>query len=117
MEDLSGSDSDEGFAEDMEAIKRACLLTAGTKPNDPATTSNSESDEEEDDDAELIRKMKERFSDHGLGEPLNLKPICALPPVLDSDRDDDSEDDMQILRAIQRRFEDYTTGNLFLLSY
>lgn len=122
-EDLSGSESDDGFDEDMEALKRACLIT-GTKPYHhlhPSTAATSNSDgvasaaesedgEEEEDDLELIRKMQQRFSGDGFEEPLNLKPICSLPPVLDSDNDDDSDDDFQILRAIQRRFSDYNSG-------
>ncbi|KAL8102403.1 hypothetical protein AgCh_027043 [Apium graveolens] len=104
-EDLSDSDSDDlGLRDDVEAIGRAC---------DEVVCDDS-SDDSSDSDEELFRNIRMRYSsdvvdDHEEEEPLNLKPICVLPPVnLDSDDDDDLDvlRDLQILKDIQRRFTD-----------
>ncbi|KAM6568160.1 hypothetical protein CsatB_016145 [Cannabis sativa] len=116
--DMSSSEEDEdddAFDEDMEALKRACMIT-GTNPDDlnnsSATPTAGESiskvedeedeDDDDEDDLELVRNIKNRFSTF---EPLSLKPLCVLPPAIMSD--DDEGDDFETLRAIQKRFAAY----------
>lgn len=119
---MSGSDSDSddfGLQQDMEALRRACSVTGA------ALISDDSSSDSGDEDRELYRKIQERFSvTNDAEEPLNLKPICVLPPPLTlSDSDvDDCDGDFEILRAIQSRFSDYNKGNYgfdvaFLLNF
>lgn len=111
---MSGSDSDSddyGLQEDIEALRRACSFTGAATT--AALVSDDSSSDSGEEDRELYRKIHERFSvTNDAEEPLNLKPICALPPVSLSDSDvDDCDGDFEILRAIQRRFSDYNNGN------
>lgn len=130
-EELFGSDADDGFDEDMEALRRACLLT-GTNLDDlenpcsPSPTvaataggaaahdcSDSGADDAEDD-LELVRNIQKRFAiatDDAL-EPLNLNPLYSIPPI--GDEEDDFNDDFETLRAIQRRFSAYNGGILWI---
>ncbi|MCD7451747.1 Myb-like DNA-binding domain protein [Datura stramonium] len=118
-EEFSGSDSDDGFQEDMEALKKACLLFGkdadDLQPSssigdghvagaDNVTPSVSDADDD-DDDIQLVRSIQERFAlSAELREPLSLKPLCSFrPPGSEGDEDDDFE----TLRAIQRRFAAY----------
>lgn len=109
----SDSDSDDyGLQEDMEALRRACSFSGAAATTTALVSDDSSSDSGEDDQA-LFRKIQERFAvTNDAEEPLNLKPICALPPaVLLSDTDDDCDGDFEILRAIQSRFSNYNKGN------
>ena len=129
-EDFSGSDSDDGFKEDMEALKKACLLAgketddlqpscstgdiggAHVPGSDDVTPSGTDADDV-DDDIELVRSIQERFAlSTELREPLTLKPLCSLPPP--GSEGDDGDDDFETLRAIQRRFAAYDDGRLVL---
>lgn len=121
----SDSDSDDGFNEDMEALKRACQLT-GETPADhqlqlPSTTaaggitsegasSEGESEGEGGDDLQLVRSIQKRFAEPmDMGEePLRLKPLLTVLP--DWSDSDDIEEDYETLRAIQRRFAAYSDG-------
>lgn len=111
-EDLSDSDSDDfGLRDDMEALRRACSFGRGDCGGSSGVVCDDSSSESSDDDLELYRNIKERFSVNDDHEPLNLKPICVLPPVnLDSD-DDDCDGDLEILKDIQRRFTDFGSGS------
>ncbi|KAJ8536053.1 hypothetical protein K7X08_034454 [Anisodus acutangulus] len=115
-EDFSGSYSDDGFQEDMEALKKACLLAGkdaddlqpssstgdGTVTGADDVTPSGTDNDEDDDDIELVRSIQERFAlSTELREPLTLKPLCSLPPPGDED------DDFETVRAIQRRFAAY----------
>ena len=125
---------DDGFDEDMEALRRACTL-AGTNlvearsPSSPSSaevgrkdgggvSSSAEGEVGEDDeydDFELFRNIRNRFSIPitDLKEPLSLKPLSALPP--DLEYDDDEDNDFETLRSIQRRFSAYdNTGKLHI---
>ncbi|KAL1804794.1 hypothetical protein ACET3Z_027862 [Daucus carota] len=107
-EELSDSDSDDfGLGEDMEALRRACSLGIGDYGGSSGVFLDDSSSEWSDGDLELYKNIRARFSGgKDDEEPLNLKPICVLPPVsLDSD-DDDCDGDFEILRDIQRRFSD-----------
>ncbi|XP_072976256.1 uncharacterized protein [Typha angustifolia] len=106
------SDRDEALDEDMEALRRACLLTG----NDPASAfddSDSGSDSGGSssgiDDVGLLRRLQERFpsSSSAVELPPFIKPLCARHP-----QDSDEEDDFEILRAIQRRFSSYENDPL-----
>ncbi|XP_071903435.1 uncharacterized protein [Coffea arabica] len=124
-EESSGSDADDGFDEDMEALRRACLLT-GTNVDDlenpcspspavtattsgAAATTGSDSDADDaEDDLELVRNIQKRFAivtDNAL-EPLTLEPLYSIHPSANED------DDFETLRAIQRRFFAYSEGGL-----
>ncbi|KAK4750999.1 hypothetical protein SAY87_004481 [Trapa incisa] len=95
-EELSESENEDSlFDEDMEALRRACMLTgtdvavASTSGQEASTDSDSE------DDLQLVRSIHNRFS-----IPLGaLKSIAEL-----SSPSDGEDDDFETLRAIQRRF-------------
>ncbi|XP_043696318.1 uncharacterized protein LOC122646781 isoform X2 [Telopea speciosissima] len=114
-ESLSGSDKDESLDEDMEALKRACILT-GTNPNEiedvsavHAAASDSEGNDSGTNDVEVFRSLQQRFLPQSEGgAPLVLKPLSTLPPVFGSD----DEEDFETLRAIQRRFTKYNSDAL-----
>ncbi|XP_008793540.2 uncharacterized protein LOC103709816 isoform X1 [Phoenix dactylifera] len=100
----TGSDLDEAFDEDMEALRRACMLTGA----DPVAVDDSGSDScgesSDTDDVDLLRRLQERFYDPSSDAdslPL-IKPLISLPPP-----DSDEEDDFETLRAIQKRFTQY----------
>ncbi|KAL0425344.1 UNVERIFIED_CONTAM: Myb-like protein L [Sesamum radiatum] len=128
-QEFSDTDSDDGFDEDMEALKRACQLTeenhmdhqlqlpsstgvAATGVAGVSASEEAESDEEGEDDLQLVRSIQKRFavSMDMEEEPLTMKPLCTLPP--DWSDNDDCEDDYETLRAIQRRFAAYNDGGL-----
>lgn len=114
----SDDDDDDGFDDDIEALRRACTL-AGTNLSDlniengenntryPSAEVDRESSggegDEDEDDFKLFRNIKNRFlMGTDLGEPLYLKPICAIPFDLD-----DEEDDFETLCAVRKRFVAY----------
>lgn len=118
--EYSGSDSDNGVDEDMEALRRACILT-GTNPHDlgpstatpsialPGENDDKDESESEEDDLEYYRSLQRRFSisnDVEDEEPLTLNPLCTIHPGA-SDDDNHCEDDFQLLRAIEQRFSQY----------
>lgn len=117
--ELSDSDSDDdGFNEDMEALKRACQLTgeiptaAGGIVSEGASSETGESEAEgDDDDLQLVRSIQKRFAEPMIDmeeEPLRLKPLLTVLP--DWSDTDDIEEDYETLRAIQRRFAAYSDG-------
>ncbi|KAL3529204.1 hypothetical protein ACH5RR_008526 [Cinchona calisaya] len=133
-EELSGRDTDDGFDEDMEALRRACLLT-GTNLDDSEnpcsssaaaadtttvgaaavaiTTAGSDSEADDaEDDLELVRNIQKRFAivTDDVVAPLTLKPLCSIPPG--GEEEDDFNDDFDTLRAIQRRFSAYNGDGL-----
>ncbi|KAL5815509.1 hypothetical protein ACOSQ4_026150 [Xanthoceras sorbifolium] len=122
---FSGSESDDAFDEDMEALRRACMIT-GTDPNDldnanrpssPATAAANSTaavaaedsvafSSDSEDDLELVRNIQNRLAlsnPNDVCEPLSLEALCTLPPAVS----DEDEDDFEILRVIQRRFSNY----------
>lgn len=97
-DELSGSENEDSlFDEDMEALRRACLLT-GT---DIAATSTSgrdaSTDSDSDDDLQLVRNIQNRFS--------AFKQLTLLPLASDGE-----EDDFETLRAIRKRFSAFDHG-------
>ncbi|XP_068642426.1 uncharacterized protein [Aristolochia californica] len=101
------SEGDDAFDEDMEALKRACMLT-GKNPDEINDSTDRESEDEnaEVDDLDLVRSIQERF-------PI---PLAVMPPPLGSTSkrlvaDSDDEDDFETLRAIERRFAKYITDS------
>ncbi|XP_052179782.1 uncharacterized protein LOC127793055 [Diospyros lotus] len=109
--EFSGSDADNGFDEDMEALRRACILT-GTDPQSidsgPTADPNGTADSDEDD-LELVRGIQQRFSACTQAEgSLFTNPLSTILPVAS----DEDEDDFETLRAIQRRFTGYETESL-----
>ncbi|KAF3437205.1 hypothetical protein FNV43_RR19958 [Rhamnella rubrinervis] len=116
-EELAGSDGDEGFDEDMEALRRACMLT-GANPDDlvdptsvraVSTAPEFEDSDSDEEDHEVLRKIKDRFSiPFKSFQPLTLKPLCSLPPIAS----DGEEDDLETLRAIKKRFAAYDNDTL-----
>ncbi|XP_048329657.2 uncharacterized protein LOC107418690 isoform X2 [Ziziphus jujuba] len=120
QEDEEEELSDNGsFDEDMEALRRACMLT-GRNPDDlvdpsstaTATADSSVPDAEEsssdEDELQVLRKIRCRFSITDSFQPLSMKPLSMLPPVLS----DGEEDDFETLRAIQKRFGAYNNDTL-----
>ncbi|KAK1298252.1 hypothetical protein QJS10_CPB14g00312 [Acorus calamus] len=116
-----GSDRDEAFEEDMEALRRACMI-AGTDPNDALRVPSGLEDGDDGsggggsnvddgaDDLELANSIRRRFSaqassSSSFDRPPIVRPLCTLLP---SDLDED--DDFEMLRTIQRRFLQYESG-------
>ncbi|XP_024022157.1 uncharacterized protein LOC21400403 isoform X2 [Morus notabilis] len=117
--ELSGSEDDDVLDEDMEALRRACMIT-GTNPDDAAAAaagggSNSDEDEnaDEDNDGEdlvLLQNIRNRFSIPSVAsEPLSMKPLCTLPLSMS---DEEGDDDFETLRAVQKRFAAYDNDAL-----
>lgn len=118
-EESSGDDSDTGFAEDMEALRRACSVTGVDDSVDDlpkSSTADGDSDdatyESEDEDIELLRRIQQRFSvpttDIGTEQqPISMRPLNTILPSGLSEENDDYGDDFETLRAIQRRFSQY----------
>ncbi|TMW99976.1 hypothetical protein EJD97_001594 [Solanum chilense] len=121
-DDFSDNDYDDGFQEDMEALKKACLfagkdaddlqpsssagdVAAGDDDDDDDVTPSVSDANEYDDDIACLRNLQERFSlSTELCEPINLKPLCSIfPPGSEGDE----ENDLETLRAIERRFVAY----------
>ncbi|KAF5804849.1 putative transcription factor MYB family [Helianthus annuus] len=102
----SGSDSDTGIEQDMEALKRAFSVTGAGSDADFDVSDEFEDEE----DMELLRNIQKRFSvsigtEHD--EASSTKPLQTILPSVLSDENDDSDDDFETLRAIQRRFSQY----------
>lgn len=125
-DDDSDPEFDEGLQEDLDLVRRSCII-AGADPDAavaqassylavPATTTataaaaatdgSSDEGEEEDEDLALVRSIRENLH-LNKASPSSPRPICAWPP---SDAEDDEEDDLETLRAIQRRFSHYHSG-------
>lgn len=117
-DESSGSEDDDALDEDMESLRRACMLT-GRNPNDlnnPSTSAANgdysagaaDADSDSDDDLELVRNIQNRFSiSSTLCETLSLEPLSSLPPAAS-----DEDDDFETLLAIQRRFSAHATDTL-----
>uniref|UniRef100_M8B0J4 Myb-like protein L n=1 Tax=Aegilops tauschii TaxID=37682 RepID=M8B0J4_AEGTA len=129
-DDDSDPDFDEGLQEDLDLVRRSCII-AGADPDAavaqassyltvPAATttaaaaaakatdgsSDEGEGEDEDEDLALVRSIRENLH-LNKASPSSPRPICAWPP---SDAEDDEEDDLETLRAIQRRFSHYHSG-------
>ncbi|KAK9929564.1 hypothetical protein M0R45_026658 [Rubus argutus] len=92
-------EDDKDFNEDMEALRRACMLT-GRDPDDIDK-------EEEDDD------------DEGFNEDLEaLRRACMLTgrDPSDIDKDDDTDEDLELLNKIKSQFSDSLTCKPLSLS-
>ncbi|PON35931.1 Octamer-binding transcription factor [Trema orientale] len=131
---FNSEEEDDVLDEDMEALRRACMIT-GTNPDrllhanasspspspSPAPDAAGESissaaaaaaEDDDVDDLELVRNIRNRFSTSSeLFEPLSLRPLCVLPPAM-SDDDGEDDDDFETLRAIQKRFAAYNNDAL-----
>ncbi|KAM3268765.1 hypothetical protein P3S67_030729 [Capsicum chacoense] len=123
-DDFSGTDSDEGFQADMEALKKACLLSGKDADDLQPSSSSADGHVAGANDVTLsdttlmrVRMMTLSWcvvykSDLPLStevhDPINMKPLCSiLPPGSEGDEDDDFE----TLRVIQRRFAAYGDDN------
>jgi hypothetical protein len=119
-DELSRSEDDDALDEDMEALRRACVLT-GRNPNHINNHNNfststamgeystGAADSDSDDDLELVRNIQNRFSiSPALCETLTLEPLSSLPPATSDD-----EDDFEMLLAIQRRFSAQATSKRY----
>ncbi|KAK9063071.1 hypothetical protein SSX86_016941 [Deinandra increscens subsp. villosa] len=117
-ESSSGSDSDTGFEEDIQALKKACFATGVAddllkpSPIDADYDAIYESEDEDNEDIELLRSVQQRFSiptnDFGAeNEPFSMKPLQTILPSDSSDENDDFGEDFDTLRAIERRFSQY----------
>ncbi|XP_030455408.2 LOW QUALITY PROTEIN: uncharacterized protein LOC115676605 [Syzygium oleosum] len=106
----SGSEGGDAlFDEDMEALRRACVLAGADAGGLGSAAPDSDGDDDDDDDLGLVRRLQERFS-ADLANPLTLKPLASLHPAAAATSDED-EDDFETLRAIQKRFCAYDHSN------
>ncbi|MCL7046409.1 hypothetical protein MKW94_002471 [Papaver nudicaule] len=113
----SEDERDEGFDEDIEALRAACFLT-GKNPDEveiqedvhnintqiPSDKSDDPIIDDDDDEFELVRNIKKKFSIPPDDGAVFMKPLNALPPPVISD---DENDDFETLRLVRRRFTDY----------
>lgn len=121
-EEFSGSENDDAFNEDMEALRRACMLVRAD-PDDldktylhnladdaaPSATAVDEWSSDSEGDLELVRSIQNRLAlSNDVCQPLSLEALCTLPPVVS---DDDEEDDFETLRVIQKRFSAYNSAD------
>ncbi|XP_074280679.1 uncharacterized protein LOC141605703 isoform X2 [Silene latifolia] len=100
-EELSDSDCDDLFREDIEALTRACLPTT-LNTSSPAVGILSEDDDDDDDDfddLELVRSIQARYGDRVAD---NIKPLASLPPPVSDD-----DDDYEFYQAIKARFSQH----------
>lgn len=118
-DEFSGSESDDALDEDMEALRRACMMS-GTDPNDLNTTDQPTSpaavDSDSEDDLQLVQNITNRLAlsnGNGSCEPLTLQALCALSPAVS----DDDDDDFEVLRCIQRRFSAYDMTGMLLIFF
>lgn len=125
-EEFSGSENDDAFDEDMEALRRACMIIR-TDADDlektdyhhlpdaaaPSATAADEWSSDGEGDLELVRSIQNRLAlSNDLCQPLSLEALCTLPPVVS---DDDEEDDFETLHVIQKRFSAYDSAGKFLI--
>ncbi|XP_064982257.1 uncharacterized protein LOC135582744 isoform X1 [Musa acuminata AAA Group] len=108
----SGSDRDDAFDADMEALRRACMLTGADPSNVGGAGSDSESESGPEsggtDDAGLLLRLRERFSSPSpaLNSLPSNKPSSNLP------QESNCEDDFETLRAVQKRFKQFESDSL-----
>jgi hypothetical protein len=112
------SDRDVALDEDLEALRRACVLSPTCAS--PIAVSNEDSDFESDDDADrLLRRLREQIQDSPSGSPSSFTPLSTRPPPflesLSPFREavgglDDEGDDYETLRNIQRTLARYEAG-------
>ncbi|KAI9101611.1 hypothetical protein K1719_023855 [Acacia pycnantha] len=128
QDELSSSEDDDGFKEDMESLRQACKL-AGTNPDNFKPTSTVTPDDEnaeavlpkapdpllgpgdalvpvsdsddEQSDLQYLQRVQELY------QTSSLKPLKVLPALSLSD---DDEDDTELLRVIMNRFGSYEKG-------
>jgi transcription factor MYB, plant len=128
--DDSDPDIDEDLREDLDALRRSCILSGADPdaavaqvssaclagPSTPALAAAGGNDglsSDDDEDLALVRSIRENLHRLNRASPGDAagggdassspRPICTWPP---SDTDED-EDDLETLRAIQRRFSHY----------
>ncbi|KAJ1702749.1 hypothetical protein LUZ63_002528 [Rhynchospora breviuscula] len=120
------SERDAAFEEDMEGLRRACLLSpTSTSPSASALAthnsesepgSDSDSDDEEDEDeayADLLLRLKAQVQDSPRGSPSVIPPLNTLPPSplksVPPVREglDDDDEDYETLKNIQRMLARY----------
>ncbi|MQL78902.1 hypothetical protein Taro_011354, partial [Colocasia esculenta] len=107
-EDSSASDRDDSLDEDMEALRRACMIT-GSSPGEFAADGADGDSSESEDDLDLLRSIQERFSvPSSVGnDPPIVKPLNSILSM-----ESDEEDDFETLRGIQRRFVQYERDSI-----
>ncbi|KAG1368426.1 putative myb-like protein L [Cocos nucifera] len=103
-----GSGGDEAFDDDVEALRRACMLTG----DDPESDSGAESSTT--DDVDLLHRLQERFSvlSSDADSLPFIKPLSSHPLP-----ESDEEDDFETLRAIQRRFTQYDSEGTIIFHF
>ncbi|ERN00016.1 hypothetical protein AMTR_s00105p00025610 [Amborella trichopoda] len=96
-EEVSSHGSEDQLEDDLDALRRACLLSG----RDASVSSDSpdKSESEEVDDLAIVRMLQQRFS---LPSTMDLTKVDGAEGTEVSD--DYDEDDMEILRSVQRRF-------------
>lgn len=100
--DEYGEEDDELFHRDLEALRRACMLTGAGDEYEagaPDRVLESGNESEEIDDMEFLRSIQNKL----------CLPIDVDARNLGGTSDLD-EDDFETLRAIERRFAKYDDG-------
>lgn len=119
------SDRDVALDEDLEELRRACLLSPTCSPiaasyENSDIESESESGSDADEDADLLRRLKAQIQDSPPRSPSFVQPLNTRPPFhslesASSVREavaglDDDSDDYETFRNIQRMLARYEAG-------
>ncbi|XP_078163023.1 myb domain protein 4r1 isoform X2 [Carex rostrata] len=114
------SDRDVALDEDLEELRRACLLSPTCSPIAASYENSdieSESGSDADEDADLLRRLKAQIQDSPPRSPSFVQPLNTRPPFYSlesasSVREavaglDDDSDDYETFRNIQRMLARY----------
>ncbi|KAK4280721.1 hypothetical protein QN277_012305 [Acacia crassicarpa] len=129
QDELSSSEDDDGFKEDMESLRQACRIAEinpdNFKPTSTVTPDDENADavlpkapdpllgpgdalvpvsdsDDEQSDLQYLQRVQELY------QTSSLKPLKVLPALSLSD---DDEDDTELLRVIMNRFGSYEKGH------
>jgi hypothetical protein len=114
------TDRDVALDEDLEALRRACVLSPTCAS--PIVISDEDSDfgyDEYDEADRILRRLREQLQDSPPGSPSSVTPLSTRPPPFSESLSPVQEavgglevegDDYETLRNIQRTLARYEAG-------